>query len=603
MNINREKMNIVVVGHVDHGKSTVIGRLLADTGSLPEGKLEQVKATCAKNSKPFEYAFLLDALKDEQAQGITIDSARCFFKTKKRDYIIIDAPGHIEFLKNMVTGAAHAESALLVIDAKEGIRENSKRHGHMVSMLGVKQVSVLVNKLDLVDYDRKVFDDIQREYTVFLRKLNVIPVSFIPISALMGDNIAARSGKTGWYSGPTVLEQLDGFSKQAGKEELPFRFPVQDIYKFTEDNDERRIVAGTIESGKVKKGDSVIFLPSYKESTVKSVEAFNSTVRTESSVGEAAGFTLDTQIYIRPGELMVKKGEQAPKVSSTFKANIFWVGKAPLVKNKTYKLKLASTRVTVKLADVINVLDASELTTVTNKEQVDRHDVAECIFEASRPIAFDIVSDIETMGRIVIVDNYEIAGGGIIIEALSVSDSILKKHIKEREGLWEAGSVTVRQREKEYKHKPKFVVFTASAEYNEDKTREIAKAVEERLFRDKYKVYYLGLSNLIYGIDSDVAASSADREEHIRRLGELARIFTDSGQIFITTIFKLDDYEVAKLKLLNEPNEILVINSGESNFNKFAVNAQLAGSESVEEAVETVLSLLKKHDIVLEYYL
>src|SRR3954464_4967600 len=155
----QQRMNIVIVGHVDHGKSTVIGRLLADTHSLPDGKLEQVRAQCELNSKPFEYAFLLDALKDEQAQGITIDTARTFFKSGKRDYIIIDAPGHIEFLKNMVTGAARAEAAVLVIDAKEGIRENSKRHGYLLSMLGIKQIAVVVNKMDLVGYSKTAFED------------------------------------------------------------------------------------------------------------------------------------------------------------------------------------------------------------------------------------------------------------------------------------------------------------------------------------------------------------------------------------------------------------------------------------------------------------
>ena len=181
--VNKQDMNIVIVGHVDHGKSTVIGRLLADTNSLPEGKLEQVKETCRRNSKPFEYAFLLDALKDEQAQGITIDTARCFFQTERRNYIIIDAPGHIEFLKNMITGASRAEAALLVIDASEGIQENSRRHGYMLSMLGIKQVCVLVNKMDLIGYSEKPFRRIEKQYRRFLKKVDVEPLCFIPISA------------------------------------------------------------------------------------------------------------------------------------------------------------------------------------------------------------------------------------------------------------------------------------------------------------------------------------------------------------------------------------------------------------------------------------
>src|SRR5579863_2383868 len=203
----REQMNVVIVGHVDHGKSTLVGRLLADTGSLPEGKLESVKANCKRNAKPFEYAFLLDALKDEQAQGITIDTARSFFKSSKRDYIIIDAPGHIEFLKNMISGAARAEAAVLIIDAKEGVRENSRRHGYILSMLGVRQVIVCVNKMDLVDRSEAHFKKIEKEYREFLASISAVsPKQFIPVSAVNGENLAARSAKMPWYKGPTLLE-------------------------------------------------------------------------------------------------------------------------------------------------------------------------------------------------------------------------------------------------------------------------------------------------------------------------------------------------------------------------------------------------------------
>lgn len=202
----KEDMNIVIVGHVDHGKSTLMGRLLADTGSLPEGKLEQVKETCRRNSKPFEYAFLLDALKDEQSQGITIDTARCFFKTEKRDYIILDAPGHIEFLKNMITGASRAEAALLMIDAKEGVQENSRRHAYMLSMLGIRQIAVVINKMDLVDYDEGVFERVKAEYLEFLKQINVTPKVVVPASSFMGENIIQQSDKMPWYDGMCILE-------------------------------------------------------------------------------------------------------------------------------------------------------------------------------------------------------------------------------------------------------------------------------------------------------------------------------------------------------------------------------------------------------------
>jgi bifunctional enzyme CysN/CysC len=271
----REFMNIVIVGHVDHGKSTVIGRLLADTDSLPEGKLEQVRENCRRNSKPFEYAFLLDALKDERSQGITIDAARCFFKSKKRNYLILDAPGHVEFLKNMVTGASNAEAALLVIDAKEGIMENSTRHGYLLSMLGIRQIAVLVNKMDLVDYDRSVYEDIKKNYSDFLEKIGIKASCFIPVSGFQGDNITERSENMPWYDGDTVLERLDLFETAGLPIDMPFRMPVQGVYKFTQDGDDRRIVAGTVETGKLKVGDTVIFYPSGKKSKVKTIEAFN----------------------------------------------------------------------------------------------------------------------------------------------------------------------------------------------------------------------------------------------------------------------------------------------------------------------------------------
>ena len=197
---SRETMNVVIVGHVDHGKSTLEGRLLADTGTLGDGKLEKVQATCRRQGKVFEYAFLLDALEEEQGQGITIDAARVFFKSAQRDYIIIDAPGHIEFLKNMITGAARAEAALLVIDAHEGVQENSRRHGYMMSMLGVGHLAVLVNKMDLVGYDRAHFERIEAEYRGFLAKIGVNPVAFIPVAGRDGDNIAQRSKALSWYS-------------------------------------------------------------------------------------------------------------------------------------------------------------------------------------------------------------------------------------------------------------------------------------------------------------------------------------------------------------------------------------------------------------------
>ncbi|TLU82429.1 MAG: GTP-binding protein [Chlorobium sp.] len=598
MSSGRAQMNIVIVGHVDHGKSTVIGRLLADTGSLPQGKLEAVKENCRKNSKPFEYAFLLDALKDEQAQGITIDMARCFFKTAARDYIIIDAPGHIEFLKNMITGASRAESALLVIDADEGIRENSKRHGQMVSMLGVKQVTVLANKMDLVDFSEEVFEKLKADYTAFLAQINVTPVSFIPVSAREGDNIATLSERMPWYRGFSVLEQLDRFISDKELQEKPFRFPVQDIYKFTRSNDDRRIIAGTVAAGTVLAGDEVLFLPSGKRSTIKSVESFNTASKKQASAGEASGFTLATQIYIRPGELMVKPEEPQPEVGSRFRVNIFWVGRAPMLRNKEYKLKLGSARATVKLAEICNTLDASDLTYSKSKQQIDCRDVGECILETSRPIAFDTTAASETTGRFVIVDNYEIAGGGVVVENLSAGETLLQKHIKDREHHWETGLVREEERAEVNHHRAKFIVFTGAPGTGK---RAVAKALEQRLFLNRMNVYYLGVANIDRGLDTDLRSHTDSSGERLRRIGELARILTDAGLIFITTIDDADDYDIETLKVLNEPNDILVVNMGENAFSRYHPDLQVPDGRVVAEAVNQVAELLKSREIIQDY--
>jgi len=592
MKQEREQMSIVIVGHVDHGKSTVIGRLLADTGSLPKGKLEQVRQHCARNAKPFEYAFLLDALKDEQAQGITIDTARCFFKTVKRNYIIIDAPGHIEFLKNMITGAARAEAALLVIDAKEGIQENSRRHGFMLSLLGIDQVVVLVNKMDLVGYEQRVFEEVVREYRDFLSQIKVDPIAFVPISAREGHNLASCSKEMQWYEGPCVLELIDSLKKEKNLMEQPFRLPVQDIYKFTEANDDRRIVAGTVETGKVKVGDEVIFLPSSKRAVIQSIEGFNEPVKHEVGAGYATGVTLAPQIYIKPGEIMCRAEEPLPVVGNTFRAHLFWLGRHPMVAGKKYKLKLATERATVYLKQIERVLDAAELSVDTQKDRIERHDVADCILQTVKPIAYDLSRDIAATGRFVIIDHYEIAGGGIITGSIAETDYI-KTHVSEREVAWEKSNISPEQRASRFGQRPKFIVITGTFDGLQ---ANVAKGLEEKLFRNGHNVYYLAIANLLHGLfEAGLGRGEEEREEDIRRLGELARIFTDAGLIFITDIPRLDSYEIDILKALNQPNEILVIDLDEY------VSSRDTAGESLEILLKKIETVLYQQDIVWDY--
>lgn len=600
MNTLREQMNVVIVGHVDHGKSTLVGRLLADTGSLPDGKLEEIKARCARNARPFEYAFLLDALKDEQSQGITIDTARSFFRSQKRDYIIIDAPGHIEFLKNMISGAARAEAAILVIDAFEGIRENSKRHGYMMSFLGIKNVTVCVNKMDLVKYKQDVFDQIKKEYSKFLEEINLEATNFIPIAALAGDNIVSLSPNMLWYKGACVLEALDNFKKAPSKDQQPFRMPVQDIYKFTEEGDDRRIIAGRVETGSIRVGDEIIFMPSQKKNSIKSIESINTPVQTEVLSGQSTGFTLDTQIYIRPGEIMTKVQEKPPQISNKIKASIFWMGKQPLVQGKIYKLKIATQQVPVVLAEIVSVMNASELSTV-NKPHVDRHEVAECVLETMKPVAFDQVGEIAETGRFVIVDNYEISGGGIILAAVHDVQTALSQHIKKRDYEWERSHITPDNRATKYEHKSSFIIITGQIDTGKQR---IAKALEEELFNLGKNVYFLGISNRLMVSSGELKDKTISKFEHLQQLGELAHIITDAGLILITSITDIDDYELDLLKALNKPNKTLVVNVGENRFSEGKVDLSLVENEESESAINKIVDLLVR-SVVLdpEYYI
>lgn len=408
----RENLRIVAVGHVDHGKSTIIGRILYDTKSISDGVIKKVEKVCLEKGKEFEYAFLLDAFEEEQNQGITIDTTEIQFKTENRDYTIIDAPGHKEFLKNMISGAASAEAALLIIDSNEGIKEQSKRHGYILSLLGIRQVYVIVNKMDLIGYNEEKFNEIVKEMNKFLKELQVYPKKYIPVSAYYGENISNTSDKLKWYKGENIIEALDKFEKEKSFDEKELRFPIQDVYKF----DDRRIIAGRIESGKIKEGDEVLIYPSNRKNKIKSIEYFIESDRREVEVsGRSIGITLEEEFFNKRGEIIVGLSNK-PLTSNFIKANIVWMGKNNLKKNKKYKLKLVTQEIECEIYEINKVIDATTLEERKNVSEVRTNDVAEIIIKTKETLTFDKFSDNNITGRFVIVDNYNVSGGGIIID-------------------------------------------------------------------------------------------------------------------------------------------------------------------------------------------
>jgi len=410
-------MKIVIVGHVDHGKSTLIGRLLYDTRSIPQDKIEDVKNKCKRLGKEFEFAFLLDALEEEQEQNVTIDTTQIFFKSRKRDYIIIDAPGHKDFLKNTVTGASNAETAILMIDAEEGIQEQTKRHIYILNLLGMTDIIVAINKMDLVDYSESVFDRLKEQISVLLTRFEIKPVYITPISSKHGDNVSGKSDNMNWYSGFTMLECLDDFSITADVD-LPLRFPVQDVYKW-----DKRLIVGRVESGKIKKGDNIIFYPSLKKTKVKSIEKWGDSFD-EAYEGECVGITTQNPLFVERGEISAIESAP-PKITQEFKAHIFWMGSSPLKINKQYKLKLLTSEELCEILLIKKRIDSSTLECIQeNASELLNSEVGEIIVRTQKPIAVDAFKDLKKSGRFVIVDRYKVSGGGIIIDPLGNVEGI-----------------------------------------------------------------------------------------------------------------------------------------------------------------------------------
>lgn len=597
-------MSIVVVGHVDHGKSTVVGRLLADTGVLPQGKLEQVQETCRRNGRPFEYAFLIDALKDERAQGITIDAARVFFKSQKRRYLINDAPGHIEFLKNMVTGASRAEAALLVIDAQEGVRENSRRHGYLLWLLGIRKIVVLINKMDLVGYRQDVFEQVRAEYAAFLATVGVRPQAFLPVSGLEGDNISSPGGKMPWHTGGTVLQALDAFESDPPASGMPFRMPVQDVYKFSLFGDSRRIVAGSVAAGQARPGDELIFYPSGKRSMLATIEGFNETPREKVSAGEPAGLTLSEQIYIQRGELCCRAGESAPKVSTRLRASLFWLGRKPLRLGTDILLKLGTARIPARVEAIHRIIDAGseDLSGVENSGallQVDRHRVAEITLKLARAAAFDLASEAPETSRFVLVEDYEICGGGIVLEALPDEASWAREMVIERNFRWIRSLLTTEERAEHYNQRAALIIITGEQGMGR---KRIANRLESDLFNSGKVVYYLGIGSLIYGVDADLSGQDPreTRREHIRRLAEVAHILLDAGLILIVTAIELTQADLDLIKTVVNGREIPIVWVGQRVTTDLVCDIQVPGAEQVDASVVQIKRLLQERGIIFK---
>jgi bifunctional enzyme CysN/CysC len=514
----RPQVRIVIVGHVDHGKSTLVGRLLHETGSLPDGKLEMLKSVSARRGMPFEWSFLLDALQTERDQGITIDTTQIRFRTSSRDVVLIDAPGHAEFLRNMITGASQADGALLIIDALEGVRDQTRRHGYLLHLLGVKQVAVVVNKMDRVDFSAARFDEISTEISTHLIGLGIRPTAVIPISARDGDGVTERTANIRWYRGPTVVEALDALEPARPLQALALRMPVQAIYKF----DDRRIVAGRIESGSLAAGDEIVIMPAGKIAKIRTVEGWPASPEGAQTAGRSVGITLDRELFIERGDVIAHVGD-SPRDTRRIRARIFWLHDKPLTTGASILVRLGTRETRATVVAIEKAVDPGELSSAENKS-IARNHVGEIDISLAHPLAADSYTDNPRTGRLVIEVSGRIAGGGLVLSVDAGQRAIPVDIVPVESAL------RPDERSARYRHNGAVVWLTGLPASGKST---LARALERRLFSNGGSPVLLDGDTLRAGLNGDLGFSAADRTENIRRLAEVATHLARNGHIAI----------------------------------------------------------------------
>ena len=518
-------MKIVFVGHVDHGKSTLIGRILEETGSLPEGKLAALRASCKAEGRPFEYAFILDALAEEQQQNVTIDTTQIHFRTATRSYVIIDAPGHEEFLKNMITGAASAEAAVMVIAADEGAREQSRRHGQLLSLLGIRQAIVAVNKMDLVNYSESVFHQIEKEHGAFLEQLGIRARAFLPVSARTGVNVAQKDEATlPWFPGPSLLQAVDEFEPPASLAEQPLRFPVQDVYRM----ENRRILAGRIESGTLRVGDQLLFSPHHKTARVATIERWPATAIESAAAGESIGLTLHDHIFIERGHIASHQSD-GPIETNRVYAQVFWIGNEPLRVGSRYRLKLVTQNIECQVVAIGNVIDAATLNAaVAERTELRANEVGELTLQTRAPLVVDNHERVPALGRFILADANNLLGGGIVSGVVYTAASAVKSD----NIFWSESEITAERRALRNQHRGAVIWLTGLSGAGKST---IARSLERELFQLSMHTYVLDGDNLRHGLNANLGFAPEDRAENIRRVSEVAKLMADAGTVVITS--------------------------------------------------------------------
>jgi bifunctional enzyme CysN/CysC len=606
---NKNLLRFITCGSVDDGKSTLIGRLLYDSKLIYEDQLSSLQDASEKNGTTgageIDYALLLDGLKAEREQGITIDVAYRYFSTPQRKFIIADTPGHEQYTRNMATGASTANLAVILIDARYGVVTQTRRHAFIASLLGIRHLLVAVNKMDIGGYQEETFRQIRQTFSDFAQKLDIPDIRFVPISALKGTNVVARAPElTPWYTGPSLLEMLETVDLSQDLNQRDFRFPVQVVIR---PHLNFRGFAGSVVSGTVKPGERIRVLPSNKTSTVKRIVTADGDLA-EAFAPQAVTLELADEVDISNGDMIVHDNN-LPRVQDRFEAVVIWMSETPLKAGAHYLVRHAGRFVKARVDTLLYTVDVNTMEQRA-AEELPLNGIGRIVVETTQPLYFDPYSGNRATGSLVFVDPLSnvTAGAAMIAEpvfvdadsprAVSDASALLRDHVDRREFHWETGLVSAKDRLVRNRHVGKTVVVTGESAVA---VQEFGKALEQRLFSLNLNSYYLGSSNLSRGLASDVQDRRSEHDAQIQRLGELARILTDAGLIFITTLPQADRYTVERLKVLSQPNELLVVALGGGVEGEPSASITLLDSTSVERKVETVLGLLADQRVIPDY--
>jgi len=546
----KELLRFITCGSVDDGKSTLIGRLLHDTKQVFEDQLAAVERDSRKYGTTGEapdLALLVDGLQAEREQGITIDVAYRYFTTDRRKFIIADTPGHEQYTRNMVTGASNADLAVVLIDARNGLQVQTRRHSYLVHLLGIRHVIVAVNKMDAVDYSEQVFDNIRDDYAAFANQLGIDDFTCVPVSALNGANVTRPGEEMPWYSGPGILELLETVPIHERELDRAMRFPVQYVNRTRSDF---RGFCGTLAGGRVAVGDTLVALPSGRRSRVRELLLGDRSL-TDARSGQAITLTLDDEIDISRGDVLVH-ADRLPRVAEAFDARVVWMHDRPLLPGRQYSLKLASSELPATPEIIHHRIDVNTLEHQPATE-LGLNEIGYCRVRAGRPLAFDSYESNPATGAFILIDRVSnlTVGAGMIVRP--VTDAVSDKSANVT---WHKQTVDKRSRAAQKAQKPAVLWFTGLSGAGKST---VANALEQALFRRGHHSYLLDGDNVRHGLNRDLGFSDDDRVENIRRIGEVARLMADAGLVVLTAFISPFRADRAMVRELMEDGEFVEI--------------------------------------------